>query len=389
MKLAARALRIEESATLRVSRKAKELQAQGIEVLDLSAGEPDFCSPGPAVEAARRALAEGMTRYTANAGIPELRSALAERYRADYGAPWEAAQVVVTVGGKAALLELALALVDDGDEVVLPTPAWVSLPEQIRLAGGQPVLVPADPADRFRLRAEPLLAAIGPRTVGVLVNSPCNPTGGTLGAEDLRRIVEHCAERGLWVLADETYERFVYDGASHASAAALAAEFPETVILVSSFSKTYAMTGWRVGYVMGPRTVIAAVSNIQSHATSNATSFAMAGALEALRRGEADVQRMLDEFKARRKLLVHGLAAIPGVQCEPPDGAFYAFPRVADHYREGRRGSVEMCEYLLERARLAVVPGAAFGNDDHVRLSFACSRETLEAALEHLAQALA
>lgn len=388
MKLAARALRIEESATLRVSRKAKELQARGIEVLDLSAGEPDFGSPGPAVEAARRALAGGMTRYTANAGIPELRAALAERYRAQYRAPWEAAQVVVTVGGKAALLEVALALVDEGDEVVLPTPAWVTLPEQIRLAGGQPVLVPCDPADRFRLRAEPLLAAIGPRTVGVLVNSPCNPTGGTLGAEDLRRIVEHCAERGLWVLADETYERFVYEGAGHASVAALAAAFPETVILVGSFSKTYAMTGWRVGYVIGPQEVVAAVSNIQSHATSNATSFAMAGALEALRSGEPDVERMLEEFRVRRELLVRGLAAIPGVQCEPPDGAFYAFPRVADHYREGRQGSVEMCEYLLEHSRLAVVPGAAFGNDEHVRISFACSRETLEAALEHLARAL-
>jgi aspartate aminotransferase len=329
-----------------------------------------------------------MTRYTANAGIPELRAALAERYRVDYGAPWHPGQVVVTVGGKAALLELALALIDEGDEVVLPTPAWVTLPEQIRLAGGRPVPVPAEAADHFRLRADPILEAIGPSTVGVLVNSPCNPTGGILGAEDLRRIVERCAESGIWFVADETYERFVFDGVRHASAAALAAEFPDTVILVGSFSKTYAMTGWRVGYAIGPPQVITAVSNIQSHATSNATSFAMAGALEALRSASADVEAMLAEFEVRREIVVRGLATIPGVQCEPPAGAFYAFPRVADHYREGRHGSVELCEYLLETAHLAVVPGAAFGNDEHIRLSFACSRQTLEAALDRLAAAL-
>jgi len=204
MKLAGRTTRIGESATLRVSRKAKDLASRGVEVLDLSAGEPDFGSPPCAIEAARQALLDGMTRYTANAGIPALRSALAERYRADYGAPWRPEEVVVTVGGKAALLELALALVDDDDEVVLPTPAWVTLPEQIRLAGGRPVPVPTEAVDRFRLRADPILEAIGPATVGVLVNSPCNPTGGVLGAEDQRRIVERSAERGIWVLADAT-----------------------------------------------------------------------------------------------------------------------------------------------------------------------------------------
>jgi aspartate aminotransferase len=249
--------------------------------------------------------------------------------------------------------------------------------------------VPTSPEEGFRLRAEPLIAAIGPRTRGVLVNSPCNPTGGLMGEDDLRRLTEACAERRLWLISDETYERYVYGGARHASVAQLAAEFPETVVLVGSFSKSYAMTGWRVGYTIAPPRLSAAVSDIQSHATSNATSFAMAGALAALRDGEGEAAAMLAEFEQRRDLVAGRLAALPGVQCAAPQGAFYVFPRVADHYRDGLRGSVAMAEHLLARARVAVVPGAAFGNDNHLRLSFACSRPILEAALDRIAELLA
>lgn len=389
VKLSTRVSRIGESATLRVSRRASELKARGIAVVDFGAGEPDFASPAPAVEAACRALNEGFTRYTPGSGIPELRAEVAASYQRRYGSPWPGSQTVITVGGKAALFELALAVFEEGQEVIVPSPAWVSLPEQIRFAGARPVEVPTRVEDGFRIHADPLLAAVTDRTRAFLINAPCNPTGGVISGEDLRRIVELAAERGLLVISDETYARFVYDGLEHASVAALADEFPETVVLVGSFSKTYAMTGWRIGYLLGPPDVVRAVEIIQSHATSNPTSFAMVGALEALRRCETEVVGMIAEYAARRQMLIPRLNEIPGFRCEPPDGAFYAFPRVADLYRPGRQGSVEFSELLLEKARVAVVPGAAFGADDHIRISFACSRATLAEGLERIAAVLA
>jgi aspartate aminotransferase len=389
VKLSTRVSRIAESATLRVTRRAAALKARGIAVVDFGAGEPDFASPTAAVDAACRALKEGFTRYTPGSGLPELRDEVAAEYQRLYGSPWPGSQTVITVGGKAALFELALAVFEEGQEVVLPSPAWVSLPEQIRFAGARPVEVPTRVEDGFRIHAEPLLAAVTDRTRAFLINAPCNPTGGVISAEDLRRVVEFAAERGILVISDETYARFVYDGLVHASVASLAAEFPETVVLVGSFSKTYAMTGWRIGYLLGPPDVIGAVEIIQSHATSNPTSFAMVGALEALRRCEAEVEEMIAEYAVRRQILIPGLNEIPGFRCKPPDGAFYAFPHVADLYRPGRQGSVELSELLLEEARVAVVPGVAFGADDHIRISFACSRAALAEGLERIAAVLA
>ncbi len=388
VKLSARAAAIGESATLRVTRRAAELKAQGVDLMDLGAGEPDFSSPKVAVEAARQALADGFTRYTPGSGLPELRAAIADSCRDRWGSPWKGADSVVTVGGKAALFQLALALFEAGDEVVLPSPCWVSFPEQILFAGARPVTVPTAVEDGFRIHAGPLLEAVTGRTRAILLNSPCNPTGGVIGAEDLRRVVAFAAEHGLIVISDETYERFVYDEPP-ASAAALAAEFPETVVMVGSFSKTYAMTGWRIGYVLGPAPVIGAVEKIQSHATSNPTSFAMVGALAALRHAEPEVEVMIAEYRARRAIVADALNAIPGFRCRPPHGAFYAFPQVSACFRPGRASSVEIAEYLLEEAAVAVVPGAAFGADDHIRLSFACSRATLAEGLARIATALA
>ncbi|MFY9823762.1 MAG: pyridoxal phosphate-dependent aminotransferase [Thermoanaerobaculia bacterium] len=388
VKLSARASAIGESATLRVTRRAAELRAEGRDIVDLGAGEPDFASPKVAVEAARRALAEGFTRYTPGSGLPELRAAVADSYRQRYGTPWKAADSVITVGGKAALFELALAVFDFGQEVVIPSPYWVTFPEQVRFAGAHPVLVPTCGEDGFRLHAGPLIDAVTERTRAILINSPCNPTGGVIGAEDLRQLVTFAAEREILLIADETYERFSYDG-PHASAAALAAEFPDTVVLVGSFSKTYAMTGWRIGYLLGPSPVVKAVENIQSHATSNATSFAMVGALEALRHAEPDVEVMVAEYRARRDMLVPLLNGIPGFRCRPPLGAFYAFPDVSATFRPGRKDSIALAEYLLEEAGVATVPGAAFGAEAHLRLSFACSRATLTEGLERIAAALA
>ncbi len=389
MRLSSRALGIGESATLRVARRAGELRAQGVEVADFGAGEPDFPSPAVAVEAAQRSLADGFTKYTAAAGIPELRAAIAERFRERHGTPWAAGDVVVTAGAKSALFDLALALFEPGQEVILPAPFWVSFPEQIRFAGAEPVMVETHAADGFRVHAEAVIEAMTPATRAVVLNSPCNPTGGVIGAEDLERIAAACAERGVVLIADETYERFVYDGRRFASAAALAAQYPETVVVVGSFSKTYSMTGWRIGFAIGPAPLIQAVVAIQSHSVSNPTSFAMVGALAALREAEGEVEAMIAEYQVRRDLVMERLSRVPGVECVPPGGAFYAFPGVAACYRDGRCGSLALAEYLLESARVAVVPGIAFGSDDHVRISFACSRETLARGLDRMAAALA
>lgn len=384
MHLAARMSRIGESATLKVSRRAAELKASGADVVDFGAGEPDFASPGVAVEAARQALADGFTKYTPTSGIPALRRALAERFARQYGAPWTADQVLVSVGGKGALFEIALALFEEGQEVILHTPTWVSFPEQIRFAGARVVEVPTDGADGFAVHAEKIVAAFTARTRAVILNSPCNPTGGVIAAEDLRAIVAAAAERGIVVIADETYERFVYDGGTAASAAALASAYPETIALVGSFSKTYAMTGWRVGYLLGPQPLVRAAAEIQGHATSNPTSFAMVGALAALAGAEGDIEAMVAEYQARRDLLVPALAALPGVTCQPPKGAFYAFPDVSAHFRGDIADSTSFAERLLEEAHVALVAGAAFGSESHVRISFACSRHELARGLERL-----
>lgn len=387
MRLTRRALALAESATLKVSRRAAELKAAGRDIIDFGAGEPDFDTPRVAVEATVEALRSGFTRYTAAAGIPALRDQLASRYQHDFGAPWRGRDVVITVGGKAALFELALALFQEGDEVVLPSPYWVSFTEQIRFAGATPVLVATDPADGFSIRAEPLLAACGPNTRAILVNSPSNPAGGIMTADELGRLVDGAAARGLVVISDETYERFVYDG-KPTSIAAHATRHPETCVVVGSFSKTWAMTGWRLGWTVGPPVLMEAVATIQGHATSNVTSFAMKGALAALLEAEADVAAMIAEYTERRALVVERLQALPGVQCAPPGGAFYVFPRVADCYRPGRADSIEFSEWLLEEAGVAVVPGVAFGADEHVRMSFACSRATIEEGMRRLALAL-
>ncbi|MDX1382354.1 MAG: pyridoxal phosphate-dependent aminotransferase [Thermoanaerobaculia bacterium] len=364
------------------------MQSRGVELLSFGAGEPDFPSPPAAVEGARRALDEGYTRYTPAAGAADLRSALLDRYRRDHDAPWsELGEVVVTVGAKAALFELALALCDEGSEVVVPSPCWVSFPEQVRFAGGTPVDVPTSHDDGFRVRADAVVGAFGSRTRAVILNSPSNPTGAIVERDDLEAIVAEAARRDIVVVADETYEHFVYDG-DFPSTASLAAEFPDTVVVVGSFSKTYAMTGWRVGYVLGPEPLLLRVVAIQSHATSNPTSFAMRGAVAAMHGAAEDVARMIGEFRARRDLVVAALEAIPGVSCGVPAGAFYVFPRVRDCFRAGE-GSVEFCERLLEQARVALVPGSAFGADDHVRLSFSSSRQDLEEGIRRIAAAVA
>ncbi len=367
---------------------ASELKARGKDIIDLSVGQPDVPSPAVAVKAAQRALDAGFTRYTASSGIPDLRRAVAGRYRSLHGAEWQESNTVITVGAKAALFQLMQTLLDDGDSAVLPTPSWVSFGEQIRFAGAQPIEVPMAAADGFRLRAAPLIAAIRPNTRLVLINSPSNPTGGCMDGDDMGRLVEACAERGIVLVSDETYEHFVYDGRRHVSAAAWSAAFPETVTVVSSFSKTYSMTGWRVGWVVGPAALIEKIAALQSHLTSNVTSFAMSGALAALQDAQADVDRMVSSFEQRRRLTVDALHALPGFSCRAPAGAFYAFPNISDCFSEGRHGSVLWAEYLLHKAGVACVPGAAFGEDQHLRFSFACHEDDLKQAFERIRRIL-
>lgn len=382
MRLASRALRVGESATMRVSRRALALRASGIDVVDLSAGEPEFDSPRVAVEAACHGLETGFTRYTAAAGLPDLRNALAMKYGNLYGAPWSGEEnVIVTVGAKAALFELALALFEPGDEVIVPTPAWVSFIDQIRLAGAEPVEVPCRERDDFKVPIDAVANAIGGKTKAVILNSPSNPTGAVVESAELRRLAELCASHDVVLVADETYERFVYEGAQFSSAAALAAEFPDHVAVVSSFSKSYAMTGWRVGYLLGPAELVRAVLAIQSHATSNPTSFAMLGALAVVENEPAD--DWLEDYALRRQLLVTGLDALPGVRCRLPAGGFYAFANVEGLLRSDL-DTVELAEWLLDEARVAAIPGAAFGSPSHLRFSFACSLEVLEEGLRRL-----
>lgn len=367
-----------------MSRRARELAAEGRHIVTWSAGEPDFPSPKAAVEAARRALEMGHTRYAAASGIQPLREALADRYAARYGAPWSADEVAISVGAKAALYELFQILLDEGDEVVLPSPAWVSFEAQIHQAGGRVVKVPTSVDDAFQIHAQPVIDAMTERTAAILINSPANPTGGVISSDDLRRVAAAAAERGIPLISDETYECFVFDGRQHASAAPLAAEMPETVVVVGTFSKTYAMTGWRVGYVLGPRSLIGLVGSLQSHLTSNPTTFAMYGALAALEDAEEQVAEMARAFEERRDSTIPRLNALPGIQCPSPAGAFFAFPRVADHFDARRPGSVAFCEWLLEEVGVALVPGLSFGADEHVRISFASSPEDLDEGLSRL-----
>ncbi len=380
--------RVGESATLKVARRALALKRSGVDLVDLGAGEPDFPTPAVAVEAACSALHNGFTKYTAGSGTPELRAAVARHYADRWGSPWSAAETVITVGGKAGLFELAMALSEPGVEIILPSPCWVSLPAQIELTGGTPVLVPTSPEDGFALHADALLAAVTERTRAILINSPSNPTGGLITPRELRTLVAGAAARDLLVIADETYARLVYDGAEIATVAALAAELPETEVLAGSFSNTYAMTGWRVGYVLGPPELITAVEGVQSHVTSNPTSFAMVCALAAIEQAEPEVERMIAIYQERRDFLIPRLNAIPGLSCPPPGGAFYAFPRAIGAFAPGRANSIELAEFLLDHARVAVVPGSAFGADAHIRLSFATSIEELARGLERIETAL-
>lgn len=381
------------SPTLRINALAQELRAAGEDVLDFSAGQPDFPTPEAVKRAGKQAIDDNKTRYTPNSGIPELRTAIAERIREDHGIVYEPDQVLVSPGAKASLYFACMALLDAGDEVLLPSPFWVSYPEQVRLAQARPVLVDCSQENGFKVTVDDLERMSTPRTRLLILNYPSNPTGSCYAREELEPIAEFCSRRDIRVLADEIYSMLLYDGRRFASIAALGPEMQERTVMINGMSKTYSMTGWRIGYAAGPRDVIAGMARLQSHSTSNATSISQWASVEALRSSTAEVAGRAVEFQKRRDEIVTRLRELPGVECRMPEGAFYAFPDVSGCFGRAAGGRTMTCGedvagYLLEHARVAVVPGEAFGAARYVRLSYATSMERIREGMERIARAL-
>ena len=393
MMLAERIGRIELSPTFRINARAKRLQAEGIDVLDFSVGEPDFPTPAAAKTAGIDAIAHDVTKYTANEGTLALRRAIADKLRDDNGLAYELDEILVSPGAKASIFCAAMALFGPDDEVLIPAPYWVTYPEQVRLAGATPVVVPAKESAGFKLTASDLERAIGPKTKGLILNYPCNPTGACYDRGELASLAKVAASRGLSIIADEIYEKLVYDGLTFTSVAAVSREAKESTVVVNGMSKAFAMTGWRLGYAAGPKDVIEAMGRVQSHSTSHPASMAQAAGEVALRRAGDEVRAMTAEFAKRRDAMVAGIAKLPGFSCVTPSGAFYVFPNVSALFGRSIGGRTvssgqDVAEALLDTARVAVVPGEAFGSRDHVRLSFSCALPRIEDGLARIAEAI-
>ena len=385
-KLSIWASNIAPSPTLAVDAKAKELKAAGLDVCGFGAGEPDFDTPDFIKKACIEALNAGKTKYAPAAGIPALREALAEKYRTDNGVVGVTSQqIVVSPGGKYSCMLAIQAVISPGDEVIIPAPYWVSYPEMVKLAGGIPKVIFAGMESDFKISPEQLKAAISEKTRLVILNSPSNPTGAVYNRDEMAALVEIALEAGVYIMSDEIYEYLLYDNVQHVSPASLSSEAAAAVITVSGFSKTFSMTGWRLGTLMAPASIAKAVASLQSQTTSNATTFAQFGALAAMQQWDASmaaVQTMLKSFNRRRLRLLDGLQSIPGIQCARAEGAFYLFPKLGDF----GMSSVEFAAQLLEEEKVAVVPGEGFGAPGYMRLSYATSDDVIEKGLERLAR---
>ncbi|CAM3523102.1 pyridoxal phosphate-dependent aminotransferase [Hydrogenibacillus schlegelii] len=384
--LSERVKTLQPSPTLALAAKAKALAAEGRDLVAFTAGEPDFDTPAEIVEAAVQALREGKTRYTPSGGIPELRRAVAAMINRDRGLSWSEKNVHIASGAKQALYHLFQALLDPGDEVIVPTPYWVSYPEQIHLAGGVPVFVPTRPEDGYKLTPEALERAIGPRTKAFVLNSPSNPTGAMYTEEELFGLFSVLVHRPVWIIADEIYERLVYDG-PHTSIIAVDPQAVERTVIVSGVSKTYAMTGWRIGWAAAAdERLIRALDDLASQSTSNPTTFAQYGALAAVTMDPAPVAAMVEAFRRRRDLIVERIAGVPGLRAFRPSGAFYLWVDVREAMeRQGFPDADRWAAALLEEAGVVVVPGSGFGDAGHVRLSFALGEAAIEEGVRRLA----
>jgi aspartate aminotransferase len=383
--LSDRVNRIHVSLTTTVVQEAEKLKAHGIDVADFGPGEPDFPTPEHIKRAAMQALEENKTKYTATPGIAPLRQAICDWHAAQLGSNYEAEECIVNVGGKHAVFQTICALVNPSDRVMIAAPYWVSYPDMVKYAHGKPVILNTSAEDGFVLRAAALEKILTPRTKIVIANSPSNPTGAVIPPEEFAAILEVCRERDVWLLTDECYSHFTYGDAKPFSVASLPGA-KEHVIVAGSFSKTFAMTGWRVGYILGPVEIVNAVGKLQSQSTSNPTSVAQYAALAAARGPMDSVEEMLAEYTRRRERMLRGLRAIPGITCTAPQGAFYVFPDISAHFSRRMPNDSAIARELLDREHVAVVPGSAFGAPGHLRLSYATSMERIDEGLRRIAR---
>jgi aspartate aminotransferase len=393
-KLAERTKLIKPSVTLAIAAKAGKLRAEGIDVVNFSAGEPDFDTPQRIKDGAIEALRKGMTKYTDVKGIEPLREAIAEKYQREHRLAYRKEDVLVSCGAKHSIYNVLQAVINPNDEVVIPAPYWVSYSDMALLAGGVPKLIPTNESTGFRIEPAQLQAVLTPKTRVFILNSPCNPTGASYSRDELRAIAGVLEKHDCLVIADDIYEKIVYDGFQIDNIVALCPALRDRTIIVNGVSKTYAMTGWRIGYALGPSDVIAAAAKIQSQSTSNSTSIAQAAALEAIRGPQEEIAPMVREFHNRRNVIVDKLNAVDGIHCLRPQGAFYVFPNIAALLGKTANGKklgspCDVADYLLEEAKVAVVPGEDFGSNEHIRFSYATSLEDIEKGCARIRQAVA
>ena len=385
--LAARTRRIGVSPTMKVAAEALRLKAQGIDIVDLGAGEPDFPTPDHVAAAAHAAIDAHFTKYTTNSGTDELKRAVCARYSSDYAVDYTPAETIITAGGKQALYNAAMCLFGEGDEVITHMPGWPTLVEQIKLADAIPVIVRTHAEDGFRLHAESIIGAFGPRTRGIVVNSPGNPTGALISEADLARVADEAARRDIWILLDLCYERLIYDPTPHNLPGVLVARMKDRTVLCGSTSKAYAMTGWRCGWALAPAALVSACNALQSHSTSNVCSITQKAATAALTGPQACVTGMLDEYRVRRDQLCTWLAAEPRLRVQKPEGAFYLFIDVSEFLSpDGLRTSADLAQALLDEARVALTPGEAFDAPGFIRVSYATSLSELKRGADRIIQ---
>jgi aspartate/methionine/tyrosine aminotransferase len=386
--------KIGASPTLKISAKAKAMKAEGIDVIDLSVGEPDFPTPENVKEAGIKAIRDNFTKYTETDGIPALRKAIVQRLKEDLGLEYSLKEIIISAGAKAALFHLVQTLVNEGEEVIIPSPFWVTYPECVNLAKGKPVIVQTREEDGFLLTPDQLKASISPATKALILNNPSNPTGGAYGQDKLAALAEVIRGEDIYVVADEIYGKLVYDNFKFTSFASLGEDIKKKTVIINGVSKSYSMTGWRIGFAAGPAEIIGGMSKIQSHTTSNACSISQKASLEAYGGPQHETQKMVAEFQRRRNYCLMRLATVPGLSCFKPQGAFYLFPNVESFYDKEFggariRNSYGMAYYLLKEAKVAIVPGDSFGADDYIRLSYATSMENLEKSMDRMVEALA
>ncbi len=382
--LAERISRISESSTMKVAAEADRLRREGIDVVDFGAGEPDFPTPDNIKRAAIAAIDANFTKYTPTGGTLELKQAICQRHHDDYGTNYAPGECMVTVGGKHAIFNLMQALISEGDEVVIPVPYWVTYKDVVNYAGGKCVFVQTDEDDGFQVTADGIARHITDKTKLLIINSPNNPSGSVLSRAEFEKIYSLVVKRGIQLMTDECYCRFLYEGEPFSIASMPGAK--ENVVVAGSLSKTYAMTGWRIGFALAPKSLIDAMMKLQSHTTSNPTSVSQKAAIEALRGPQDSIPVMLAEYRKRRDFVVQRLRSIPGVKIAEPKGAFYAYPNISVGFRNGITSALQFSERLLAEAHVAVVPGEAFGTDEHVRISYATSMKELERGLDRIAR---